>query len=77
MNENLDHLIKVQDALDALDDTSCITRADFVDVNKPEVRHLYAAAWDDARRLVRDFRNLRNAAEHVAKRIAAHADNLS
>lgn len=41
-----------------MDDTSCLTRADFVEVNKPSVRHLYATAWDDARQLVRDFRNL-------------------
>lgn len=71
MDESLDHLVRVQDALDAMDDTSCLTRADFVDVNKPAVRHLYAAAWDDARQLVRDFRNLRNAAQHIEKRIQA------
>jgi|SRR5581483_4050698 len=69
--QTLDHLIRIQDALDALDDTSCITRADFVEANKRDVQHLYAAAWEDARKLVREHGSLRSAAQYIAKRIDA------
>jgi hypothetical protein len=62
----LEQLVMMQDALDAMDDTSCLTRADFVEVNKPSAQPLYAAAWDEAKELIKTCGSIGMAATHVA-----------
>lgn len=67
MKYSLESIVRIQDALDAMDDTSCITRAEFVNCNKPEARLLYAEAWDEAKAIISSHGTLAKAAAHVEK----------
>lgn len=73
MLTDLDSLIRVEDALDAIREGG-FTRDSYVNCNKPQFRVEYGQAWDTAQTLIRKHGgNVQAALRHVEQQIKRSA----